>query len=88
MDEYSVTFTRSARKELEVLDAPKVGRIFAKIETLAQVPHPKGSRKLQGQNNLWRIRIGDYRVVYSVDDKARKIDIIAVRHRSEAYRQG
>ena len=88
MSEYSIRFARSARKELEHLDASVVSRIFPKIEALAENPHPPGCRKLQGLEDLWRIRVGHYRVVYQVLDDEQVIDIIAVRHRSQAYRFG
>ncbi|HEX6385387.1 MAG TPA: type II toxin-antitoxin system RelE/ParE family toxin [Anaerolineae bacterium] len=86
MSEYSLTFARSARKELEALPASVVRRIFPQVEALAQEPRPRGCRKIQGEERLWRIRIGDYRVVYAIYDSERTIDIIAVRHRSKAYR--
>ncbi len=86
MADYTITFTSSARKELEVLDAAIVNRIFPKIEALAKEPRPKGCRKLQGEKFLWRIRIGDYRVVYAVYDDERLVDIIAIRHRSRVYK--
>jgi mRNA interferase RelE/StbE len=70
---------------LESLDAALVQRIFPKIEALAIQPRPTGCRKLRGENRLWRIRVGDYRVVYSVDDAKRLIDITAVRHRRDVY---
>lgn len=85
MAEYSITFARSARRELEVLDSTVIHRILSKIESLAVQPRPHGSRKLIGEKHLWRIRIGDYRVIYSILDKERRIDITAVRHRREAY---
>lgn len=85
MADYQITFARSARKELEALDAELVGRIFRKIELLADEPRPAGCLKLVGENNLWRIRIGDYRVIYSINDKKKNVDITAVRHRREAY---
>ena len=85
MAEYSITFARSARRELEALDSSIILRILSKIETLAVHPRPHGSRKLSGEKHLWRIRIGDYRVIYSVLDKERRIDITALRHRREAY---
>ena len=85
MAEYSITFARSARRELEALDSSIILRILSKIETLAVHTRPYGSRKLSGEKHLWRIRIGDYRVIYSVLDKERRIDITAVRHRREAY---
>jgi len=86
MPEYTITFARSARKELERLSADVVGRIFPRIEALAQNPRPPGCRKLRGFENLWRIRIGDYRVVYQVFDDKMVVDIVAVRHRSQIYK--
>ena len=86
MADYAITFARSARRELEGLDAPFVRRAIPKIEGLAHDPRPSGSRKLQGEQNLWRLRIGDYRVVYSVDDRQRVVDIVRIRHRREVYR--
>jgi mRNA interferase RelE/StbE len=86
MAEYGMTFARSARKELENLDAALVSRIFPKIKALAVEPRPAGCRKLQGEKQLWRIRIGDYRVIYAIDDQRQVVDVIAVRHRSAAYR--
>jgi mRNA interferase RelE/StbE len=83
--EYSIVFARSARHELEVLDAAIIRRILPKVESLAEAPRPHGARKLAGEKHLWRIRIGDYRVIYSILDKERRIDITAVRHRREAY---
>jgi mRNA interferase RelE/StbE len=87
MADYSVTFARSARKELEKLPLPVARRVIKLIEALAKAPRPPGVIRLQGNKNLWRIRIGDYRVIYSIDDAARVIDISVVRHRRDAYRQ-
>lgn len=86
MDSYAVVFARSARKELESLPDRFIERILPRIENLADSPRPVGCRKLSGEQNLWRLRIGDYRVIYSVDDHQRIIDIVAVRHRKDAYR--
>ena len=86
MADYILTFARSARQELERLNANVVGRIWPKIEALATVPRPRGSTKLSGTKDLWRIRIGDYRVVYTIDDDAQAVDILIVRHRRDAYR--
>jgi mRNA interferase RelE/StbE len=86
MADYAVTFARSARKELERLEEPLCSRILSRIRSLTRIPRPDGCRKLQGSTDLWRIRIGDYRVLYSVDDTEQVVDIIAVRHRSDAYR--
>ena len=86
MSSYAVTFARSARKELEALDRPLIARLFKRIEALAVNPRPTGCRRLVGLADLWRIRVGDYRVIYEVDDGRRVVDVVAVRHRSDAYR--
>lgn len=86
MVEYSIAFARSARKELEKLPTSTAQRIIEHVEVLLINPRPTRSVKLQGNRNLWRIRVGDYRVIYSVDDAARIIDISTVRHRRDAYR--
>jgi mRNA interferase RelE/StbE len=86
MAEYSITFARSARKELEVLDAAIVNRIFPKIESLSGNPRPHNCVKLKGGKNLWRVRIGVYRIIYNINDDKKLVDIIAIRHRKDAYR--
>jgi mRNA interferase RelE/StbE len=80
-----MTFARSARRELEALDARLIQRIVSAIDAFARDPRPRGCRELRGESNLWRIRIGEYRMVDAVYDERRLVDIIAVRHRSEAY---
>lgn len=86
MLEYAITFARSARKEMEGLPPRTAARILSAVEGLATNPRPEGCRKLQGSADLWRIRIGDYRVVYSVRDRTRVVDVVTVRHRRDAYR--
>lgn len=86
MADYYISFARSARKELESLSAKLVQRVFLTIEALAKEPRPKNCRKLTAEKTLWRLRVGDYRVVYAIDDDDQAIDIIAERHRSKAYR--
>jgi len=86
MPEYEIVFARSARKDLEGLDRPLQIRSLAKIEALAHLPRPAGCVKLSGRNSLWRIRIGDYRVVYDIDDNHRRVDVMLIRHRREVYR--
>jgi mRNA interferase RelE/StbE len=66
MAKYSITFARSARKELEALNAAIVNRVFPKIESLSGNPRPRNCVKLKGGRNLWRIRIGVYRIIYSI----------------------
>ncbi len=86
MTDYTLTFARSARKELERLQPQLTGRILLKIEALTQTPRPPGSIKLQGEDNLWRIRIGDYRVIYAINDSSKVVDISVIRHRRDVYR--
>ena len=86
MTDYQITFARSARKELQCLPSTIAHRILTRVESLAKKPRPAGCRKLRGPTNLWRLRVGEYRVVYDIDDENRIIDIMIVRHRSEAYR--
>ena len=86
MAEHAVTFSASAARELGRLDPPVARRVLAAIERLVANPRPRGSTKLRGSRNDWRIRIGDWRVIYTVDDANAGVDIAAIRHRSDAYR--
>jgi len=83
--EFQVRFARAARKELERLDGTVVERVFARIETLVTEPRPVGCKKLRGAVDLWRLRVGDYRIIYCIDDAVGVVEIRAVRHRSAAY---
>lgn len=83
---FSVLFSRSARKDLENLETRLVEKIFPKIEALSERPRPIGCKKLKGSPNLWRIRIGDYRVIYSISEAPRLVEIMFVRHRRDVYR--
>ena len=86
MAEYSIVFARSARKELEDLPQLLKTRILNRIEKLSANARPEGVRKLVGSEYLWRLRIGDYRVIYGVYDEQKLVDIIHIRHRRDAYR--
>jgi mRNA interferase RelE/StbE len=84
-DGYRVTFAASARRELIGLAAIAIERIQPKIRELASDHQPPGCKKLRGAKNLWRIRVGDYRVVYTIDDIAKKVDVTRIAHRREVY---
>ena len=86
MADYTVVFARSARKELQNLDPQVARRILKQIEALVENPRPSGVVKLEGASDLWRIRVGEWRVVYRIADRDRLVDVIAVRHRRDAYR--
>jgi mRNA interferase RelE/StbE len=83
---YVITFARSAEKELAALPVTVVLRVRAAIDGLVVNPRPSGCKKLRNARNRWRVRVGDYRIVYSVDDNQRLVDIEAVRHRRFVYR--
>lgn len=83
---YEVQFSRAAAKELDGLPLPVAERILEKIEQLTEEPRSPGIRKLRGWRNLWRLRVGEYRVIYEINDTDRVVDISAVRHRKDAYR--
>ena len=84
---YSITIKKSAAKELEHLPGNILKKVTHEIYQLAGNPRPTGSKKLKGSSeNLWRIRIGDYRVVYLIEDTVKIIDIRKVGHRKDIYR--
>ena len=85
MVKYSLAIMHSAQRELDALDDPLFTRIDRKILALANDPRPVGSKKIKGYKDSWRIRIGDWRVVYIVDDAAKLVSITRVAHRREVY---
>lgn len=86
MASYSIRWKQSAQKELKRLEQRMIPRIIAAVEALADKPQPSGSKRLQGAEHLWRIRIGDYRVIYSVNSGMLTIEVIKVRHRQSVYK--
>jgi mRNA interferase RelE/StbE len=83
--DYLLTFAAAAKTELRDLPADVIGRLLPRIRELAQDPRPAGCKKLYGYKNRWRIRVGSYRVVYSIDDERRNVDVTRVAHRKDAY---
>jgi mRNA interferase RelE/StbE len=86
MMSYSIFLAPSARKELQTLPLNIAERILQKIEQLIENPRPAGVKKIKGSASLFRLRVGEYRVVYEIDDRDHIVDISVIRHRSEAYR--
>ena len=83
---YKITFKKSAAKELVNLPAKVVKNISPPINKLSENPRPDGCKKLKGTHDgAWRIRIGDYRVLYIIEDSVRIIDIQKVGHRKDIY---
>jgi mRNA interferase RelE/StbE len=82
---YHVALTSSAEKELKKLSHQLIARIVPHLENLASNPRPAGCKKLRGGDHEWRIRVGDYRVVYTIDDAKLLVEVTRIRHRSEVY---
>ena len=85
MDSYRLELTESAEKELKRLPNSMTARIAGRIEKLAANPRPSGCKKLKGGVNEWRIRIGDCRVIYTVEDSTRAVEVTRIAHRKEVY---
>ncbi len=85
MPSYRVVLTASAERELKKLPADVVARIVPHLESLTSNPRPAGCRKLQGGDREWRVRVGDYRVVYTIDDRKSLVEVVRIRHRREVY---
>jgi len=86
MPHYDVSFRRSAEKDLRKLDTSVQRRVMHAVEGLENEPRPEGCRKLSGSDDVYRIRVGDYRVVYTVDDVVHIVAIERVGHRRDVYR--
>jgi len=83
---YQVSFKASADKAMDKLPKAVQARIVEKAIALGGEPRPPGSVKLAGTSGLWRVRIGDYRMAYIIDDERRTVDIRIIAHRREIYR--
>jgi mRNA interferase RelE/StbE len=83
---YSVVLKTSAERELRALPKEDLRRVVGRIRGLAHNPRPPGHEKLTGQER-YRIRQGDYRVVYAIDDEARIVEVVKIGHRREVYRK-
>jgi mRNA interferase RelE/StbE len=70
---------------LDKLDRTVLSRVAREIDALSGEPRPTGCRKLVNHVNRWRVRVGDWRVLYEIDDAARTVRVVAVRRRSKAY---
>jgi mRNA interferase RelE/StbE len=82
---YSLEIKPSAQKELEALADDLFTRIDRKILALADNPRPAGCKKLKGYKDHWRIRVGDWRVVYIISDATKVVSVTRIAHRREVY---
>lgn len=87
MAAYRVEVAPPAARQLRKLDPAARRRIQAAVELLTQDPRPAGAKKLAGGGGEWRVRTGDYRIIYEVRDQVLVVLVLAVRHRREVYRR-
>lgn len=85
MSAYRVEFTTAAAKQIRKLDPPIRRRVLAAISLLEENPRPTGSKKLVGEQSAWRVRIGDYRVIYDIEDDQLTVTVVRAAHRREVY---
>ena len=82
---HEVYLERAAERDLKRLSGRDFRRVVARIKALADDPRPQGCRKITGSKSDWRVRVGDYRIIYEVQDKEEVVRVMRVRHRREAY---
>jgi len=85
MRNYIVTLKPSAERDLDDFEDAVYARIRAAIVGLSTMPRPQGVKKLKGNADFWRMRVGDYRILYTIDDKTHHIRIMRVAHRRDVY---
>lgn len=83
---YRVEIKNSAASQIKKLHKDLQTRVMAKLRQLGETPRPNGVQKLQGEDNLYRVRVGDFRVVYSLSDEPPLVLILSVADRKEVYR--
>ena len=84
---YRIEWKPSALRELKRIDHHMIGRIIKDVESLSTNPFPPGIKKLYGSDHTYRLRIGDYRVIYEVITSHVIIEVIRIRHRKDVYRR-
>lgn len=82
---YRIEFTKPASKQLKALSHQEQQRIKSKIDALVYIPRPDGVVKLSGEGDLYRIRVGDYRIIYSIQDNQLLILVLKIGHRRDVY---
>lgn len=87
MASYNIVWKRTAQKELRKLPKEAIAKIVGLVENLAENPYPSGTRKLAGTEHTYRLKTGNYRVIYNVSKSILIIEIIRIGHRKEIYRK-
>jgi mRNA interferase RelE/StbE len=84
---HEVILSRAAEKNLDRIPRQVRVRILNALEELRAMPRPSGAVELKGADELWRIRVGDYRIVYTIQDEELVVLVVRVAHRKDAYRE-
>jgi mRNA interferase RelE/StbE len=84
---HTVVISKSVQKQIDDLPNEMKERIAEKIQNLADEPRPDGVVKLKGSNNEYRIRVGDYRVRYEIDEENQLVQLLQCKHRKDVYRK-
>jgi mRNA interferase RelE/StbE len=82
---YHLITKPAAEKQIAKLPTAIRKRIYAALDSLCEQPRPRGCKKLKGEDNLWRIRVGDYRVVYTIEDDQLIVLVVRIAHRKDVY---
>lgn len=83
---YRIEFAAKAARQFSALDRGLQTRLARRIDTLAANPRPQGVKKLSGEEDLYRLRVGDYRILYQIQERRLVVLVVGVGHRSEIYR--
>jgi mRNA interferase RelE/StbE len=86
VEPYDLRFKSSVERDLRRLPIKSRARCLERIEDLRLTPRPAGARQVVGGERTYRLRVGVYRVIYQVDDASRRVTVLHVRHRKDAYR--
>lgn len=82
---YRVDFTTAAARQVKKLPRPARDRVLDAVDDLGENPRPHGAKKLVGEDTAWRIRVGDYRVIYDIFDEELRVTVIRAAHRREVH---
>ncbi|MFN4219043.1 MAG: type II toxin-antitoxin system RelE family toxin [Candidatus Bipolaricaulia bacterium] len=84
---YQLIIKPGVQRQLRQLDSPALRRIMRKLQQLQQNPRPSGVQKLHSGLEGYRVRVGDWRILYTIDDQAHEVQVYRIKHRSRAYRR-
>lgn len=85
MKSYKVVVSKSAEKELSKLPTQAIAKILPVLQSLEKDPRPIGCKKLKGFKNLWRLRVGNYRIIYAIEDQILLVDVREIGDRKDIY---